>query len=360
MTRRGPVPVSCGMSDRGPSRPDADAGRPGPVLLRPSFVRRLWGGDALPAWLGEAPPPGDEPVAEAWLAHGGSEIATGPWAGRTVAEWIRRHGADVIGSASLARYGPTMPLLAKFLDAADDLSVQVHPNDAAAAARHPGSGHLGKTESWRVVHAAPGARVVWGLREPVPEERLRRAAREGTIGTLLRTVPVATGQAVHNPAGTIHAVGAGLLLYELQQASDLTYRLWDYGRHGADGTPRALHLDDALAVADRSGAGDPLVPPRSGPDGWTVRVACPFYRLEERRLNVGDDPVRCATRDGKDGSGELHLITIVDGHATLTAEAGRDPLALTEGATVLVPASAGRYRLEGSGTALRGRTTAAG
>ncbi len=360
MTRRGPVPVSCGMSDRGPSRPDADAGRPGPVLLRPSFVRRLWGGDALPAWLGEAPPPGDEPVAEAWLAHGGSEIATGPWAGRTVAEWIRRHGADVIGSASLARYGPTMPLLAKFLDAADDLSVQVHPDDAAAAERHPGSGHLGKTESWRIVHAAPGARVVWGVREAVSAERLRRAAEDGTIGALLRTVPVATGQVVHNPAGTIHAVGAGLLLYELQQASDLTYRLWDHGRVGADGAPRPLHLDAALAVADRSGAGDGIVPARPSAGGWTVRVDCPFYRMEERRLRTADGPVPCTTGAAVTGEADLHLITVIEGRIVLTADFGRASLDLAEGATALVPAATGRYRLEGSGTALRGRTAPAG
>jgi mannose-6-phosphate isomerase len=316
-----------------------------PLRLRPTFRRRLWGGDALAVWLGEPAPPGDEPVAEAWLAHGESRVQGGPHDDATLDELIAAFGPDLIGAAPRARYGARMPLLAKFLDAADDLSVQVHPDDDAAARRHPGRGHLGKTESWRVLGADPGARVVWGFARPVTEAEVRAALTDGRLDGLLRHVPVREGDVIHNPAGTVHAVGAGLRLYELQQASDLTYRLWDYGRRGADGRRRELHVDAALEVADLSGAGTPRPAPRPGLDGWTARVACPFYRLEEARL---DGEIGAAT----DGTA-LHLVTVLEGQAELRA--GHEALPLPEGATALVPAATGRYRLRGRATLLRGR-----
>jgi mannose-6-phosphate isomerase len=318
------------------------------LRLRPTFRRRLWGGDALAVWLGEPAPPGDEPVAEAWLAHGGSRVQGGPHDDATLDELIAGFGADLLGSAPLARHGPRMPLLAKFLDAADDLSVQVHPDDAAAARRHPAGDDLGKTESWRILGADPGARVAWGFARPVTEAEVRAALAGGRLDGLLRHVPVRAGDVIHNPAGTVHAVGAGLRLFELQQASDLTYRLWDYGRRGADGGARELHVDAALEVADLSGAGAPRPEPRPGPDGWTVRVACPYYRLEEVHL---DGEAGGAT----DGTA-LHLLTVLEGDVELRA--GRAALSLPEGATALLPAAIGRYRLDGRATLLRGRPEA--
>jgi mannose-6-phosphate isomerase len=242
-----------------------------------------------------------------------------------------------------------MPLLVKFLDAADDLSVQVHPDDETAARRHPGSGSLGKTESWRILGAEPGARIVWGFRATVTDEQVRAALADERLGDLLRHVPVRAGQVVHNPAGTVHAVGAGLRLYELQQASDLTYRLWDYGRRGADGRRRELHVDAALAVADLSGGGEPTRTSRPGPDGWSERVACPFYRLEEARLDGGLE----ATTDPS----ALHLLTVLEGEAEVHADDAR--VAMPEGATTLIPAVTGGYRLTGRATLLRGRPVAA-
>ncbi|MDZ7707541.1 MAG: type I phosphomannose isomerase catalytic subunit [Trueperaceae bacterium] len=320
-----------------------------PLRLRPAFHRRLWGGDTLPAWLNEVAPPGDdqdEPVGEAWIANGDSVIVDGPFDGLRLAELITRYGPAVVGEASVARYGEVMPLLAKFLDAAADLSVQVHPDDAYAARRHPGSGHLGKTESWRVQQVASGASIVWGFERPVTEEQVRRALQDGTIADLLRTVPVRTGDVVHNPAGTVHAVGAGVRLYELQQASDLTYRLWDHDRRGADGRPRELHVEDALAVADLSGRGDPLPAPRPGPDGWTVRVDCPFYRLEEATTD--------GTASGRTDPVAMHVVTVLNGTFELEAGVGAR-IHLAEGATAVVPAATGPYGLTGRGTVVRGR-----
>jgi mannose-6-phosphate isomerase len=320
-----------------------------PLRLGPTFERRLWGGDTLAVWLGEPAPPGDEPVAEAWLAHGESRVRGGRYDEARLDDLARRYGADLVGTAPLARYGPRMPLLVKFLDAADDLSVQVHPDDETAARRHPGSGSLGKTESWRILGAEPGARIVWGFRATVTDEQVRAALADERLGDLLRHVPVRAGQVVHNPAGTVHAVGAGLRLYELQQASDLTYRLWDYGRRGADGRRRELHVDAALAVADLSGGGEPTRTSRPGPDGWSERVACPFYRLEEARLDGGLE----ATTDPS----ALHLLTVLEGEAEVHADDAR--VAMPEGATTLIPAVTGGYRLTGRATLLRGRPVAA-
>jgi mannose-6-phosphate isomerase len=319
-----------------------------PLRLTPELRRRLWGGDALPERLGVTAPAGDEPVAEAWLAYGGSRVADGPHAGRTLAELIAAAPEQVVGAASRARYGPIMPLLVKYLDAARDLSVQVHPDDACALRRHAGSGHLGKTESWRVLDARAGATVAWGFVRPVAEAEVRAAIDDGSLRALLRSVPVGPGDVVHNPAGTVHAIGAGTLVYELQQASDLTYRIWDHGRLGADGRPRELHLDDALAVADRSGGGRPRVDPRDGPDGWTTRVACPFYALEEAG---GEDAPFDATGDT---GGALHLLTLASGQAWLEPADGP---ARRVGAneTWALPAALGRYRLHGRGLILRGR-----
>jgi mannose-6-phosphate isomerase len=298
-------------------------------------------------------PPGDEPVAEAWLAYGGSRIASGPHAGRSLAEVIEAAPGAVVGASSLARYGPIMPLLVKYLDAARDLSVQVHPGDAYALRRHAGSGHLGKTESWRVLDARPGATVAWGFVRSVDPDEVRGAIEDGSIDDLLRRVPVAAGDVIHNPAGTVHAIGAGTTVYELQQASDLTYRMWDHGRLGADGRPRELHLEDALAVADLSGGGRARVDPREGPDGWTTRVACPFYALEEAG---GDDaPFELVG----DTAGALQLLTLTSGRAWLEPA---DGVARRIGAneTWALPAATGRYRLEGRGLLLRGRVVDAG
>lgn len=317
----------------------------GPLPLVPRLDRRLWGGDGLPELVGAPPPPGDEPVAEAWLAHPGSVIAAGPHEGATLAELAARHGADLVGRDAERRYGRTMPLLAKFLDARLPLSVQVHPNDAYAAERHAGSGHLGKTESWLVLRADDGAGITWGFRRPVTPSEVRDAIAREALTPLLREVPVAEGDVIHNPAGTVHAIGGGVLIYELQQASDLTYRLYDHGRLGADGRPRELHLDDALAVADLSGRGDPRPEPGGGGGGFVRRVTCPFYELDEAEID--------GSLSGRTAPAAMEILTALDGRLEVATGAGSTPL--PAGATVVLPAALGAYELSGTGHVVRGR-----
>src|SRR5690606_6241140 len=320
-----------------------------PLPLRPRFVRRVWGGGALPDLLGSGDPadePGADPVGEAWLADGPSVVASGPLAGATVAELAARHGADLLGTVPVARYGRRLSLLVKLLDASAGLSVQVHPDDAYALEHEAASGHLGKTEAWYVLRSAPGAAVLRGFARDVTPDEVRAAAEDGTLTRLLRRVPVRKGDVVVNPAGTVHAVGAGLLLYEVQQSSDLTCRLFDYGRVDASGEPRELHLDHALAVADMAAAPPSLPrPPAASPGRWRRLVERPEFVLDAVLLRPGADAA------GATSPASCQVLTAVSGTATLAA--GGEVLRLATGGTALLPAALGSYELSGDGEVLR-------
>lgn len=310
---------------------------------------RLWGGDRLrelPGAGGEDA--AGEPIGEAWLLGPDARVSEGPHRGARLGDLAHQYGAPLLGRAAMARHGPVVPLLAKLLDARAQLSIQVHPDDARARERHAGSGHLGKTESWLVLEADPGATVQWGFVRPVSREEVRAALDDGTLPDLVRDVPVAAGDVIHNPAGTVHALGGGLLVYELQQASDLTYRLYDFGRVGADGKPRELHVDDALAVADRSGEGEPHPPARPRQDGWTTLVACPAYRLELTEI-VG-------ARELPGDPDSLQALTVLSGQVALSGAGQRHLLA--RGGSAVIPAALPAYRLEGEATVVRGRVAA--
>ena len=209
------------------------------IELVPQFKPRVWGGRRLAERFGlEA----TEPIGEAWMVYDENVIASGPYAGRRLAEVLPELGEAFLGRALVGRYGYRLPLMVKFLDTAQWLSVQVHPDDAYARAHEAYTGWLGKAEAWVVLEAEPGAQVIYGVKRPVTREELRAAALDGTILELLNFVPVEKGDVIYVPPGTIHALGPGLLVYEVSQRSDLTYRLYDYGRG------RELHLDSALEV----------------------------------------------------------------------------------------------------------------
>lgn len=208
------------------------------VNLEARPVQRVWGGARLAKRLGlEA----QEPIGELWLAYDQNRIRSGPLAGRTLAEALPELGPGFIGRAACSRYGLELPLLVKLLDTAEWLSVQVHPDDAYAHTVEAATGFHGKTEAWYILEGE--GEIVYGLKEPMARESLAKAAQEGTIWNSLQREWVISDQVIPVPAGTIHALGPGLLLYEVQQRSDLTYRLYDYGR------PRELHLQKGLDVA---------------------------------------------------------------------------------------------------------------
>lgn len=224
------------------------------VLLRPSGKDYIWGGTRLKREFGKSGLPQD-PLAETWECSthpdGPSWVASGPESGLTLGEWLAAH-PDYLGSSPSVSGG--IPVLVKLIDARENLSVQVHPDDAYAAREE--NGQAGKTEMWYVVDAEPGAKLVFGLNRETSREELRASIGRGTLEQYLNYVPVRRDDIFFIPSGTIHAIGRGVLIAEIQQNSNLTYRLYDYGRLGKDGRPRQLHVEKALAVADLSGSQD--------------------------------------------------------------------------------------------------------
>lgn len=309
----------------------------GPVLLQGSLHETIWGGHQLGMLAGKALPDGAT-IGESWETAIESAVRNPPYAGSTLGDLVDRFGVDFVGARAAEIFGVRFPLLTKFIDARDRLSVQVHPNDAYAAA-HEG-GKLGKTEAWYVLHAAPGARLVYGLARASSPEEVRAAIAATRLEDLLNTFEAHAGDVIYVPAGTIHAIGAGIVLYELQEYSDVTYRLYDYGRLQTDGQPRALHVEKGLAVmhftqpaADRVTR---VEVPMAGSGSRNVLVGSRYFVLEELRLS-GD---ASAATDGS----SCHIVSALDGVCEVETD-GAGPVRLALGDTVVLPARLGAYRL---------------
>jgi mannose-6-phosphate isomerase len=299
-----------------------------PLLFAPVYRRYVWGGRRFATSLGRSIPAGDD-FAESWelvdRAADQSVVAAGPLRGKTLGELVHSHGPDLLGRhAPLPRF----PLLFKFLDACRDLSVQVHPDDARAARLSPPD--RGKTEAWYVIDAAPGSRIYAGLRTGTTRAALAAAIEEGRCGEVLHSFEPQAGDCVFIPAGTVHAIGAGLLVAEIQQSSDVTYRLFDWNRVSADGRPRPLHVAAGLEAVTHF---EPVIPTRAADRGAGVDrrlVASEFFVLDEvlphGRWTVGGD-------DG------CHFLAVVSGRLRMDPDWGLPDL--SRGSCVLVPAVLG-------------------
>ncbi len=300
-----------------------------PLRLQPDFHERVWGGARLK--------PGAPSIGEAWIVHEGNRVAGGPFAGRTLAEVAEAEGPALLGRRAGAQSDGRFPLLIKLLDCHDWLSVQVHPNDEQAA-RLEGPGQFGKTEAWHILEAAPDARVISGLRPGTAPAQFEQAVRSGTLLEWLEYLPVKNGDTLFTPAGLLHALGPGLLLYEVQQTSDITYRVFDWNRPASAG--RALHVEQSLAVTAVGLAGQASAEPSLPDGGRTTLVECDYFALDLMRSEAR--PVDLDT------SGDsFHALTLVEGAGVIAAPAWSEPLAQFE--TLVVPASAGPYRLEPRG-----------
>jgi mannose-6-phosphate isomerase len=305
----------------------------GPLRFRPLLRRYLWGNRRLETHLGKQLGPGDD-YAESWeiADHGPDQsvVLAGPLAGATLGELVRDRGPELLGRDAPQ---PRFPLLLKFLDAAQSLSVQVHPDDAQAARMEPPD--LGKTEAWVVVAAEPGSMIYAGLQPGVTVEQLAAAIRDGTCPELLHRFQPQPGDCVFLRAGTVHALGGGLLVAEVQQSSDTTFRLYDWNRLGPDGKPRPLHVEQALRVVDFCRGPVHPQPPQPTGRPWVSRlVACEKFVLERwdfgRPETIG-------------GDGRFHIVCVLQGAVMLEG----DPIveALPPGGTVLLGASLGPVRL---------------
>ena len=218
-----------------------------PFKLNPTYRDYVWGGKRLR--------PQADITAEAWVVYEEDTVAGGPYAGRTLAEVAELEGEALLGSRPVALTGKRFPLLIKLLDCARWLSLQVHPNDEQAE-RLAGPGFFGKTEAWYVVDAQPGAQLISGFRPGVTRQAIHNAVGKKAILDIVETRNVKAGDTIFIAPGTIHALGAGLLIYEVQQSSDLTYRVYDWDRP-VTGT-RKLHIEESMVVLDPDAAGNVL------------------------------------------------------------------------------------------------------
>lgn len=323
-----------------------------PLTFEPVFRDYIWGGRRLETLFGRDLPPGI--VAESWDISGHPDsptrVAAGYWSGRTLPEVMAEMGTDLVGTHSAAMLARgRFPLLIKLLDANRDLSVQVHPDDDYAG-RHE-AGEIGKSEMWYVLHADPGYTLVHGLKPGVTRRQLRQAIARDRMDEVLNRVPVSLGDTIDVPAGTVHALMAGAVVAEIQQNSDVTYRLYDWGRVGHDGKSRPLHIDRALDVIDFTRAATSPLPPQSLVETESLRrqllVRRPQFTTERLIMGPG------ATFSGRCDGSTFEIWGCMAGACSL-AWAG-EPLRLGAVRFVLLPAALGAFSVtsEGSSTLLR-------
>ena len=252
-----------------------------PARLEPVFSPRPWGARNLAPLFPEKSNLA-EPLGEAWLTGNECRFASGPFIGEKLGEVWPDMPAEWTGT-HLNSHAATFPLLVKFLFSREKLSVQVHPDDAYATAREQAAGGRGKTEMWYVVDAEKGAEVLVGLKPDVTKESFQRAIGDASVEDSLEHVPLHAGEAIFVPAGTVHTLGAGFVLCEIQQSSDLTYRVYDYNRRDANGKSRELHLEKAFDVIrfgpQLGGKLDPVTVDRAGLQK-TFLAACPYFATE--------------------------------------------------------------------------------
>lgn len=310
-----------------------------PIRFVPYLKSVIWGGDKICKYKGiEQREPN---IGESWeiSAVPGHEsvVAEGTYEGATLVDLIDRFGADLLGEKVVAKYGNRFPLLVKLIDAADNLSVQVHPDDDLAMKRH---GSLGKTEMWYIIDTEKGAKILAGLNtEMTPEEYAERVG-DGTFADTIAVHESAPGDVFFLPAGRVHAIGAGNLLAEIQESSDITYRIYDYDRCDAQGNPRELHTDLAKDAIDYTVHAEYKSPRPAAGETDAEIVACDHFSV--RRVLV----------DGKWrpslGRDSFAVLMCVDGATALEWPGGK--ATLTQGQTVLIPAAMDDLTVDGKAT----------
>jgi len=313
-----------------------------PLRFEPIYKDYMWGGQRFASVLGR-PLDAEGVYAESWEIadhpEGMSVVAAGPLAGSTLAQLRQEHGPSLFGRHHPQ---PQFPLLLKYLDANRHLSLQVHPDDRCAAAM--GLTDPGKTEAWYILDAEPGSCMWAGFAESADRAAVEDALRQGDVERLLHRVEPQPGDCIFVPAGTVHALGAGLMVAEIQQMSDNTFRLSDWGRLGTDGKPRQLHVDEGLQAIDYDRG--PVEPTQGQPAGDpSVRrlVECEQFVLDCHTLN-GETLI--------DGDDRCVIMTAVAGQIDVAGDVAPP---LRRGQTILLPASAGPTRLaavDGTATVL--------
>ena len=313
-----------------------------PLKFRPVYMERPWGGTLLAELLKRETPQGVQ-IGEAWEISdregADSEVEEGPLAGVHLSELVRHYGRSLLGikAPGVGRF----PLLVKLIDAGDRLSLQVHPDEKTC--RELADGSEPKTEMWYVIAARRGARIMAGLSSKATRLQFQEMVNSVEIEELLQSHRSVPGDAYYIPAGVLHAIGGGNLLLEIQQNSDTTFRLSDWGRVGKDGRPRELHLEKGLAAVDFFNRNSPRIPGVTGRAGFNRRFQLvsnsQYFRVTELRLV---EPLREDTL--QDGS--FHIITAINGRIAVAGEVDEQLRCEADGGrSLLIPAGFGPYRI---------------
>lgn len=307
-----------------------------PFYLKAPVKDYIWGGTRLRELFGKE---GGDRLAESWelSCHPDGEcyIMGGEFDGMKLSDFVNEH-PEAVGSGF--KSGDSFPVLVKLIDAKNDLSVQVHPNDEYA---HKYENDNGKTEMWYVIDAAPDSELIYGFNEELSKEDFRKAIENNTLMEKLRRVPVKQGDVFFIEPGTLHAIGKGILIAEIQQSSNVTYRVYDYGRLGADGKPRPLHIEKALEVTNTK----PLDPERPvyglELDGVVTQLLadCKYFNVNRHRLMKELELYA-------DKNSFAHVLMIGGSGGELVADNYR--LELTMGSSVFVPAGTGAFAIKGN------------
>ncbi|MCJ8013289.1 class I mannose-6-phosphate isomerase [Paenibacillus sp. KQZ6P-2] len=316
--------------------------QPYPLQFQPEFKERVWGGRALEQF-GLTPPKGH--IGEGWMIadhpNGTTSVVNGELAGQGLDQIREQLGKEWFGSKGFSEKNGRFPLLIKLLDCNDNLSVQVHPTDDYEGLP---KGELGKTEMWYVLDAKPDAKIIYGLKDGVTRESMKEALENGTVMDTLREVSVEAGDTFYIPAGTVHALCAGVVVAEIQQNSDTTYRIYDYDRPGLDGKPRELHIEDSLNVTAFEGSGATTMKTDSLAAGEWLQLAKSPYFIVEKGIVNGSWSLETTPES-------FTILVICDGSGTLSWNNGS--LEYKAGQCFLLPANLGSYSLEGQSTVLR-------
>ena len=254
-----------------------------PFLFEPNLHSVVWGGDQLRPYKGLAP--SDEPIGESWevsaVPSSTSIIANGAWKGKDLISVINEHPEAILGKAVNQKYHGQLPLLVKFIDAKRDLSIQVHPNDEMAQREH---GKMGKSEMWYIIRADKGAHLYAGFKQEITPDEYQRRIEDGSITEVLADHQVKAGDVFYLPAGRVHAICGGIMLAEVQQSSDVTYRIYDYNRPGLDGKPRELHTALAAQALDYHVERNYLTDYRAAKDQAIQIVDTPYFDVRIMEL----------------------------------------------------------------------------
>lgn len=318
-----------------------------PLKFKPYLKTMVWGGDKIAPFKGVFTT--RNRIGESWeisaVEGHVSVVSNGPLAGKDLTELMNEYGPLLAGNKVYERTGAEFPLLIKFIDAKDDLSIQVHPNDELAARTHPGQN--GKTEMWYVIGAAKGAHLLSGLTQEITPDEYEEYVKDNTITDVLARHEISPGDIYFLPAGRIHAIGAGSFVAEIQQTSDITYRIYDYGRLGLDGKPRELHIEQAKEAIDYTVYPSYKTEYSETKDAETPLVSCKYFTTSLFDL---DKPLS----KNLSGLDSFLVVICVKGEGTLIDKENdgqTHEVTIRQGETILIPASSSEveFRPCGSG-----------